>query len=77
MKKYELLQSYFLCRRTYLEQDVEQLQRNVRWRNVDTIDCLELIIAKERLAMFCEVSKDISDILKLPLDFEYRERLDD
>ena len=65
MSSKELLQSYIFNRRIYLEHDIIQLQENIRWRSVDSVDCLELIIARERLAMFNEVVRDITHILKL------------
>lgn len=65
MKKAELLAEYIFNRRLYLEHDIQQLQENVRYRPVSSVDCLELIIARERLAMFLEVTKDITELLKL------------
>lgn len=64
-KKTDLLQSYIFNRRIYLEHEIAQLQENVRYRHIDSVDCLELIIARERLQMFIEVTKDITEILKL------------
>lgn len=65
MKKYDLLLEYIFNRRIFLENELKQLQENVRFRPVYAVDCLELIIARERLEMFNEVSKDILHILKL------------
>lgn len=65
MKKSDLLAEYFYNRRIYLEHDIQQLQENLRYRSVSSVDCLELIIARERLAMFIEVSYDIRELLKL------------
>ena len=65
MKKADLLAEYIFNRRLYLEHDIQQLQENVRYRPVSSVDCLELIIARERLAMFLEVTKDITELLKL------------
>lgn len=48
-----------------LENDVRQLQQNVRYRNIDVIDCLELSLALERLNTFHEVIKDVSLLLGL------------
>lgn len=64
-KKTDILQSYIFNRRIYLEHEISQLQENLRYRSVDSVDCLELIIARERLQMFIEVTKDITEILKL------------
>lgn len=65
MKKSDLVAEYFFNRRLYLENELKQLSENVRFRPFDSVDCLELIIAKERLAMFIEVSKDIRHILNI------------
>lgn len=65
MKKADLLAEYIFNRRIYLEHDLQQLQENVRYRSVSSVDCLELIIARERLAMFIEVTQDITSLLKL------------
>lgn len=64
-KKEDLLMSYIYNRRIYLENEVKQLRENIRWRPVDAVDCLELVIALERLNIFIEVSRDIREILKL------------
>ncbi len=64
-KRTDILQSYIFNRRLYLEHEISQLQENLRYRHVDSVDCLELIIARERLQMFIEVTKDITEILKL------------
>ena len=50
---------YFMHEKTRLENDVKQLQDNIRFRNVSTVDFLELIIAKERLSYFNEISAHI------------------
>lgn len=63
MKKYEMLANYVYNRREYLEQDIKQLQENLRYRTISQVDCLELIIAEERLKMFIEVTSDIRHIL--------------
>lgn len=65
MQKYELLQEYIFNRRIFLEHELIQLQENIRFRQISSVDCLELIIARERLAMFIEVTKDINNILNV------------
>lgn len=64
-KQTEILAEYIFNRRLYLENDIKQLQENIRFRSVSSVDCFELIIARERLAMFEEVTRDVSHILKL------------
>lgn len=65
MRKMDLLSDYIYNRRVYLERDLQQLQENLRYRSISSVDCLELIIAQERLAMFVEVTRDVTELLKL------------
>ena len=55
----ELLWRYIINNLTALEQEVQQLQQNLRYRRIDTIDCHELALAIERLNTFRKVSNDI------------------
>ena len=70
MKKTEvaMIYSYFINLRNRLENEVSQLQSNLRYRRVDTVDCIELSTAIERLNMFREISSDIVLILQLEKD---------
>ena len=65
MKKIDILSEYIYNRRVFLEHEVQQLQANIRYRSISSVDCLELIIAQERLAMFVEVTRDVTELLKL------------
>lgn len=65
MRRTELLSEYIYNRRIFLEHDIHQLQENLRYRSISSVDCLELIIAQERLAMFIEVTRDVTELLKL------------
>lgn len=65
MRRTELLSEYIYNRRIFLEHDIQQLQENLRYRSISSVDCLELIIAQERLAMFVEVTRDVTELLKL------------
>lgn len=65
MRRTELLSEYIYNRRIFLEHDIQQLQENLRYRSISSVDCLELIIAQERLAMFVEVTRDVTKLLKL------------
>ena len=65
MRKMDLLSDYIYNRRVYLERDIQQLQENLRYRSISSGDCLELIIAQERLAMFVEVTRDVTELLKI------------
>lgn len=63
MGKYEILANYAHNQREFLEQDIRQLQENLRYRTISQVDCLELIIAQERLTMFVQVMSDVRHIL--------------
>lgn len=65
MRKMDLLSDYIYNRRVYFERDIQQLQENLRYRSIFSVDCLELIIAQERLVMFVEVTRDVTELLKL------------
>lgn len=73
-KEVELLWRYILNNLTAMEQEVQQLQQNVRYRNIDTVDCYELALAIERLNTFQKISNDI--LLLLRLDKNTSEKLD-
>lgn len=64
-KEVELLWRYIINNLTALEQEVQQLQQNLRYRRIDTIDCHELALAIERLNMFQKVSNDILLLLRM------------
>ena len=64
-REIELLLEYFLHTLTYLEQDVQQLQQNIRYRRIDAVDCLELCLALERLNAFKKFSSEVRQLLKL------------
>lgn len=59
-----LLFSYIYNNTQLLENEVKQLQSNVRFRRIDTADCMELMIALVRLETFKEVSEHILCILR-------------
>ncbi len=65
ISKYDLLQEYFINERDRLAADVAQLQENIRYRRISSVDCLELIIAQERLSAFTEFSHTVKLILRL------------
>lgn len=67
MRKYEteLLYSYFynnLCR---LENTVRQLQFNIRYRDFDSVDILELLEAKQELDTFRTITRQIILLLDM------------
>ena len=65
-----LILSYLYNNYTRLEQQLRQLQFNVRYRSIDEVDCLELLIAAVQFDLFKDVSSHIREILKLESDNE-------
>lgn len=61
----DLITRYIYNNRVRLENNVHQLQSNIRFRNIDTVDCIELLLAKQELDTFKEVSNHIRLLLKL------------
>lgn len=60
-----ILMQYILNQRICLERELKQYVQNIRYREFDVVDCLELILLKEKLAMFNQVTKDVFMILNL------------
>ncbi len=60
-----LLYNYILRNNIELEYEVKQLQNNVRFRNIDVADCVELACAIQRLETFNEVTGHIRILLNL------------
>lgn len=50
----ELLHEYFFSEEIRMEEEIRQLQHNVRFRRIDDIDCHELLVATLRLENFRE-----------------------
>ncbi len=65
MTQKDLLLAYFYNNRCRLEEEVKQLQTNVRFRKIDITDCVELICAIQRLETFSEVTRHVMAILKI------------
>lgn len=61
----DLITRYIYNNRVRLENNVHQLQSNIRFRNIDTVDCIDLMLAQQELETFKEVSKHIRLLLKL------------
>lgn len=61
----DLITRYIYNNRVRLENNVHQLQSNIRFRNIDTVDCIELLLAKQELDTFKEVTNHIRLLLKL------------
>ncbi len=67
MKQSELtlLYSYIYNNRLMLKNEVRTMQANLRYREIDVIDCLELAFAVERYNTFIETTNQIKILLKL------------
>lgn len=71
-KEIILLLQYIVHNRQELEQELRELQQNLRYRKINVNDCLELALCKERLSVFDQTTRDIVALLKLGTykDFE-------
>ena len=58
-----LIYSYIYNNVQLLENEVQQLQSNLRYRRIDTVDCFELALALQRLETFREVTEHILYLL--------------
>lgn len=67
MKQSELsmLYSYIYNNRIRLKDDIRTMQANLRYRDIDVIDCIELALAVERYNTFKETTNQIRILLKL------------
>lgn len=65
ISKKHLFMSYILNQLTRLEQEVQEQTARIRYRKIDTVDCLELVIAIERLNSFKEFANNAVSLLKL------------
>ncbi len=64
-KQRELWMCYVCNYRQRLESDIKQLQTNLRYRNIDAVDCMELMLAVERLNCFNEYARHTTEIFKI------------
>lgn len=64
-KQKDLWFEYKYNKAEHLKQDIRQLQTNVRYRDIDVIDCIELILAIERYNSFKQVVKSVEMVFKL------------
>lgn len=65
MTRKEIILQMFLTQAEILKSEIDELQRNLRYRRVTTTDCLELIIAVERFQMLKEMQKWIFSIMQI------------
>lgn len=61
----ELLHEYFFNEEIRMEEEIRQLQHNVRFRKIDDIDCHELLIATLRLESFREFRHNVLLLLNM------------
>ena len=61
----DLINAYIYNNRIRLENELNQIQNNVRFRKIDIADCVEYICAKQQYDTFMEVTKHICLLLKL------------
>ena len=65
LKEKELFLQFEYNHREFLRNNVRQLQQNVRYRDIDSVDCIELIIAIEKLNGFEEYCKIMHTIFSI------------
>ena len=65
IKEKEMFLAFEYNHREYLEQNVRQIQQNLRYRKIDTVDCIELICAIERLNAFNEYCKIMHTVFSI------------
>ena len=61
----ELLMAYIVNEESRLENDVIELTNRIRFRRVDITDCVELIVAINRLDNFREFALIVIRLLRL------------
>lgn len=64
-KEREIWETFKYNRAEHLQQDLRQLQQNLRYRDIDAVDCIELALASQRVADFKEFCKTVDYIFKL------------
>ena len=67
MKKLEVAAvcNYIYNNRSRLEHEVRELQSNLRYRQIDVVDCIKTACSIERLNTFKQPTKDILTLLNL------------
>jgi hypothetical protein len=61
----DLLAAYIYNNYVRLEEQLNTLQNNIRFRKIDVVDCVELLCAKQEFETFKEITGHISLLLKL------------
>lgn len=69
-KEITLLYAYIHNNRVNLKNEVRLMQANLRYRDIDVVDCLELALAIERYNTFKQITNQIKALLNLDDKFE-------
>lgn len=64
-KEITLLYAYIHNNRVRLKNELRLMQSNIRYRDIDVVDCLELALAIERYNTFEETTNQIKALLNL------------
>lgn len=64
-KEYAILLNYMYNNQKRLEDEIRQLKTNLRFRDIDVVDCIELALALNQLDTFKETTKQIRLLLKI------------
>lgn len=71
MTRKEIILQMFLTQYNILSLEIDELQRNLRYRRISTTDCLELIVANERFQMLRDMQKWIFSIMQIDEDEQF------
>lgn len=74
-KEIRLLLQYALAERTFMEREFRQLRSNIRYRDIDIMDCLELLLLLQRIETFNHVFNDIYLLLNLRKYTDFEENI--
>lgn len=65
LKEKIIIVEYIQNNHDFYENDVINLKQQLRYRNIDVNDCVELSLAIERLQAFEKFSRDVMNLLHL------------
>lgn len=69
-KERDLWESFKYNRAEHLRQDMRQLQQNLRYRDIDAVDCIELALASQRVVDFEEFCRSVDYIFRLGVFYD-------
>ena len=61
----DLLNAYFYNNYVRLESNIHTLKNNIRFRNIDQTDCIELMLAIQEFDTFKEIMKHITCLFSI------------